>query len=33
MTAYKGLDEAQFQRIVLLLLFASGVMLVALNAL
>jgi uncharacterized membrane protein YfcA len=33
MTAYKGLNEAQFQRIVMLLLFASGVMLVALNAL
>lgn len=33
MAGYKRLDEAQFQRIVLLLLFASGVMLVLLNAL
>ncbi|MHA1164361.1 MAG: sulfite exporter TauE/SafE family protein [Alphaproteobacteria bacterium] len=31
MAGYKRLDEAQFQRAVLLLLFASGVMLVALN--
>ncbi len=33
MAGYKRLDEAQFQRIVMLLLFVSGVMLVVLNAL
>lgn len=33
MFGYRKLDEAQFQRLVLLLLLASGVMLVALNAL
>ncbi len=31
MAGYKRLDEKQFQRVVLLLLFASGVMLVILN--
>ncbi len=33
MAGYKRLDEAQFQRAVMLLLFASGVMLVFINAL
>ncbi len=33
MAGYKRLDEAQFQRLVLWLLFASGFMLVALNTL